>query len=411
MSVPAEIVHHIFSFTNVATVISGRRVCKYYNKWLKPTYESMTRPPNIIFRNPEFIYDDEYINNLELIDSQGEPYKLDYTRCRIRGRRYMVYNKFTLLFKFDIINSKNCILFGYDGDDYIVYLFKQVQRGGTKLLYRSDRIVKDLNNLHQIVVNLVGYKASAISDQLLMPISCIYDIIGNLPSDTYQYQLRIMNKSYIPYIINPNIQLNFTDIPYKEMYVESPELLGQILSKRYHLCRLSNAFKVHDRILKRIYSNTTTYSEYKDEEFIITTDIKVRPNYVPCGLYIYRRLDINTEAGILAKYFHYLVDPSIDIITKILMYYASCGKPSNGINIVYYALEHNMMNEYIVFASHVIMYYHCRISKLPHEAEELSEQIVFVWLRFTEIINKDLWMTNWKWYTEELKSLLSTKMR
>jgi hypothetical protein len=411
MSLPTELLEQIFSYTNVATVISGRRVCKYYNKWLKSTQELLMRPDNMIFTDPRNIYDQDYINKLKLVNYQRQPYILGSVSTKL-FIKHKGFSGFTLLCHFKLTGSRKHVLFGYSKYHYVIYAFKETNMGfisllvgESRLLFMQRRIVNNLSGLEEVLTTLTGKR----NINLDIPIYCIYDIVRNLPNNKARYTIVTTEREYIPYTSSKNGLLynsSYHASFFRSIYTDSPQLLGQLLRERGKVGSIfdNEAFKEHRQILivfERCYNTYIRYGSRSDTRLVITTNPKLYPGYYSIATYLLGKLDTKSDPKELAQNFDKIPNPTEEIISIVLSYYANCGTPAIGVHMVDYIIEHNMKNELIIFSSHVILYY--------ARGKEVAEELVIDWLSTVSVIG-NVWRTNWQWYSDNLQNLLSARM-
>lgn len=170
MSLPTEIIQHIFSYTNVKTVIAGQRCNKHFNILLKCLLNKLMKSPGLVFQLADTVYDDKYVKKIaQDKDLSG----------------------FTLLYH---IKIESCdildILFGYVKDSYIIYVFKDDFMGNMNF-YR-EIIVQSLNGLGVCLKTLIR------DFNPITPTKHMHRIIANLPHNQYKYCTIIKHSSQEP---------------------------------------------------------------------------------------------------------------------------------------------------------------------------------------------------------------------
>lgn len=355
------------------------------------------RPTNFILSIPRKIYNEKYLDSLNLIDRNNTKYIPGSVLEKYRGKinPHEGFTGFTLLFHFKVWLKNYNLLFGYSNKRYVLYLFQDMNDG--RNLFRQRVVVHDLNKLHDMIIELAGGMEYQDTTYLSMVVGGIYDIIAALPSNKYRY---VLLNNHIPCTSIGDI-----GIPYqcsgRTIYSDSPELLADLLSSSSKLVLDESAFKEHEQILNRYqrnYNSKITYGHHNDVRFIATKCPDKYPGYASIALNTLERLDEYSDIDLLVKNFEKIVNPSVATIEKILLHYSNCGKPGIGLHAVTYAQEHNIESELIVATSYTILYHGL--------GKSFAEQRVTIWLINNQNIDPKLWTNNWQWYSDALKLLL-----
>lgn len=403
---PAEIVGEIFLQTNVETVLRGRATCKTYHRWLIPTLHKLSRPKNFILSTPCHRYDKEYMDQLNLLDNKKNKYIPGSVPEKYKNKSNPEegFTGFTLLFDFNVSSERDYkVLFGYSNKRYVIYLFDNQDE--THNVYIRRCVVHDLNNLQETIIKLIRNMEYQDTTYFPMVVGSIYDIIAELPSNKYPY--RLLGNNIPCTSMDEHID---TCCNGRTIYSDSPELLGDVLTASCNVILEENVFKEHKRILNRYnmcYSERVTYGIYPSEatnnvRFIATKYPEKYPKFVLIAPNTLERIDDHMNIDVLVNNFDNLINPSTELISKILLHYSNCGRPATGLHVVIYAREHKIESELIVAASYTILYY--ALSK------DQAENRVMTWLLAGNKPTPNLWERNWQYYSEGLRSMLSNNI-